>query len=200
MKSFRYSIRVEKLFLTEQEHLLDGYRLGRQVFESGFRPTFIVGLWRGGSVVGIVVQECLATLGLETDHFALRTSYEGPDEYFQTIRDRSSVRVHGSQYLTENVNVEDRLLIVDDVFASGRHTRAVVDLLRSRLKRNMPEVVRVAATWYRPSDESAETPDYFVHETDRWIVLPWEMKGLSPEEIARHKPFLLPMLESGGLS
>ena len=186
---------MKKLFLTEQDHLLDGFRLGRKIFESGFRPTFIVGLWRGGSIVGMVVQECLATLGVDTDHFALRTSYDGPEEYFQTMREHSSIRVHGSQYLTENVNVQDRLLIVDDVFASGRHTRAVVDLLRLRLKRNMPEVVRVAATWYRTSSEQVVAPDYFVHSTERWVVLPWEMQGLSADEIARHKPFLTPILQ-----
>ena len=179
--------------------MLDGFRLGRQIFESGFRPTFILGLWRGGSVVGIVVQECLATLGVETDHFALRTSYEGPEEYFRSMRDRRSVRVHGTQYLTDNVNHDDRLLIVDDVFASGRHTRAVVDLLRARLKRNMPSEVRVAATWYRPSDQQPNAPDYFVHQTDEWIVLPWEMKGLTAGEIARHKPFLVPKLKRCGL-
>lgn len=190
---------MKKLFPTENDHLLDGFRLGRQIFEDGFRPTFIVGLWRGGSVVGMVVQECFATLGVETDHFALRTSYEGPEEYFQTIRDRNSIRVHGSQYLIENVNVHDQLLIVDDVFASGRHTRAVIDLLRSRLKRNMPANVRVAATWYRPSNDDAQVPDYYVHKTEQWIVLPWEMKGLSPEEIVKHKPFLVPMLKKCGL-
>ena len=195
-----YSTAVKKLFLTEQEHLLDGFRLGRQIFESGFRPTFIVGIWRGGSVVGIIVQECLASLGVETDHIALRTSYDGPDEYYRTIRDQAAIRVHGSQYLTENVNVTDRLLIVDDVFSSGRHTRAVIDRLRSRLKRNMPEEVRVAATWHRTSREHSAAPDYFVHSTEEWIVLPWELKGLSRKEIAEHKPFLKPLLEQCGLS
>ena len=191
---------MKKLFPTEQDQILDGFRLGRRVFESGFRPTFLLGLWRGGSIVGMVVQECLATLGVETDHFALRTSYEGPEEYFQTMRERGSIRVRGSQYLTENVNVTDRLLIVDDVFASGRHVRAVVDLLKSRLKRNMPAELRVATTWYRPSGDQGEAPDYFVHSTDRWIVLPWELKGLSLDEIARHKPFLKPLLAQCGLA
>ena len=190
---------MSKIFLTEQDHLLDGFRLGRQIFESGFRPTFIVGIWRGGSVVGIVVQECLASLGVETDHIALRTSYDGPEEYYQTIRDQSSIRVHGRQYLLETINAEDRLLIVDDVFSSGRHTRAVIDALRARLKRNMPEDVRVAATWLRTTPDQAATPDYFVHSTDQWIVLPWEMKGLSIDEIVLHKPFLVPMLDQCNL-
>ena len=195
-----YSTAVKKLFLTEQEHLLDGFRLGKQIFESGFRPTFIVGIWRGGSVVGIIVQECLASLGVETDHIALRTSYDGPEEYYQTIRNQGAIRVHGSQYLIESVNATDRLLIVDDVFSSGRHTRAVISRLQARLKRNMPQDVRVAATWHRMSGEQTGAPDYCVHSTDRWIVLPWELKGLSFDEITEHKPFLVPMLAQCGLS
>jgi hypoxanthine phosphoribosyltransferase len=191
---------VSKLFLTERDHLLDGFRLGRQVYESGFRPTFIVGLWRGGSVVGIVVQECLASLGVGTDHIALRTSYDGPEEYYQTIRDQDSIRVHGHQYLLETINAEDRLLIVDDVFSSGRHTRAVIDALSTRLKRNMPEDVRVAATWFRTTPGQNTAPDYFVNTTDRWIVLPWELKGLSMSEIVEHKPFVVPLLEQCKLS
>ncbi len=190
---------MSKLFLTERDHLLDGFRLGRKVFESGFRPSFIVGLWRGGSVVGIVVQECLASLGVRTDHIALRTSYEGPDEYYRTIREQGLIHVHGRQYLVESMNAEDRLLIVDDVFASGRHTDAVIEALRSRLKRNMPAEVRVATTWYRTSPGQEAGPDYFVNSTDRWIVLPWELKGLSMEEIAENKPFLVPMVAQCGL-
>ena len=58
---------VDKIFITEEELLLDAYRLGVAVFNSGFRPSFIVGLWRGGSTVGIAVQECLQHLGVETD-------------------------------------------------------------------------------------------------------------------------------------
>ena len=54
---------MDKLFVAEEDLLLDAYRLGVQVFNSGFRPSFIVGLWRGGSSVGIAVQECLQHLG-----------------------------------------------------------------------------------------------------------------------------------------
>jgi len=57
---------MEKQFLDEQSVILDSFRLGTTIFSSGFRPTFIVGLWRGGSTIGIYVQECLQTLGVES--------------------------------------------------------------------------------------------------------------------------------------
>ena len=186
---------MDKIYVTEQEHILDGFRLGVQIFDSGFRPSFIVGLWRGGSSVGIVVQECLATLGVETDHIALRTSYGGREEYEQTYRNKASIRVHGRQYLLENIDSDDRLLIVDDVYSSGRHTQAVIDSLRSRLKRNTPADIRIASTWYRPAAPEQRAPDYFVNTTDDWLVLPYELGGLTSSEIAANKPFLQPLIE-----
>ncbi|MEM7080405.1 MAG: phosphoribosyltransferase family protein, partial [Pseudomonadota bacterium] len=171
---------MEKHFASEAQTILDGFRLGTQIYASGFRPSFIVGVWRGGASVGIVVQECLATFGVETDHIALRTSYQSREEYESTARSGRAIRVHGKQYLLETMNRDDRLLIVDDVYSSGRHTRAVISALEQGLKRNMPEQVRVASLWYR-SDESGEQnkPDYFVHATQDWIVLPFEVASLS---------------------
>ena len=64
---------MQKRFIGEQELLEDSYRLAVQIHHSGFRPDFIVGVWRGGSTVGIYVQECLQYLDVETDHIAIRT-------------------------------------------------------------------------------------------------------------------------------
>ena len=187
---------VDKLFVAEEERLLDGFRLGRLIYESGFRPSFIVGLWRGGTAVGIVVQECLAVLGVQTDHIALRTSYEGMDEYAATARRNAPIRVHGKQYLLDNLRREDRLLIVDDVYSSGRHVHAVIEALRVGTKRNMPADVRVAALWFRPTGtgKGHAAPHFHLRETQQWLVLPHELQGLSHAEIARHKPYLLKLL------
>ena len=72
---------LSNTFLQEHQIIEDSFRLGVEVFNSGFRPTFIVGLWRGGSTVGIYLQECLQTLGIETNHIALRTAYAGRKAY-----------------------------------------------------------------------------------------------------------------------
>lgn len=187
---------MNKQFIQEQDLLLDAYRLAVQVYQSGFTPTFIVGLWRGGSAVGISVQECLQYLGVDTDHISIRTSYRGMDSYGDMV-EAGTIRVHGTQYLLETLNAEDSLLIVDDVFSTGLNVDAVMRRLQQRLKRNMPEHVRVAVPWYKPSrNHSGRIPDYFLHETEDWLVLPYEMTGLTEAEIAAHKPFLLPILAS----
>jgi len=187
---------LKKLYLTENDLLLDAYRLGVKIHRSGFRPDFIVGLWRGGSAVGIAVQECLQHLGVSTDHISIRTSYRGMDSYSQMVENAGGIRVHGTQYLLENLAAEHALLIVDDVYSTGLNVGAVIDRLSLRIKRNMPRDVRVAVPWYKPAENrTGRVPDYFLHETDRWLVLPYEMTGLSRDEIAEHKPFLAPIID-----
>lgn len=186
----------DKLFIEEQDLLLDGYRLGVQIVESGFRPDFMVGIWRGGSSVGIVVQECLQYFGVDTDHISIRTSYRGAATYQQVIDNADSIRVHGLQYLFENMNAQDNFLIVDDVYSSGLNVKAVVDRMSSKMKRNMPREVRIAVPWYKPGkNRTGRVPDYYLHETERWLVLPYELTGLSREEIHRHKQGLGPILD-----
>ena len=179
-----------KRFLSEQEIMEDSFRLGVNIYNSGFRPTFIIGLWRGGSTIGIYVQECLQTLGLPTDHIALRTSYEGATTYAGMIENPlQRIRVHGTQYLLETLNLDDNLLIVDDVYSSGLNVQAVIERLEARLKRNMPADVRVAALYFKPDNLQTERrPDYHLYECDEWLVLPYELDGLSEVELIKHKP------------
>ena len=61
----------------------------------------------------------------------------------------------------------------------------------------MPHDVRVAVPWYKPArNRTGRVPDFYLHETDKWLVLPYEVTGLSREEIAEHKPFLTPIIET----
>ena len=186
---------MKKQFIEEQALLEDAFRLAVNIFDSGFRPDFIVGIWRGGSTVGIYVQECLQYLGVKTDHIAIRTSYRGQPSYGELIENPESIRVHGLQYLFENLNREDKLLIVDDVFSSGYNVEAVINRLTRKCKRNMPEEVRVAVPYFKPvKNLSGRKPDYFLHTTEDWLVLPYELQGLSTEEIAEYKPDVAPLI------
>jgi len=187
---------MHKRFIEEQELLEDSYRLAVQIYQSGFRPNFIVGVWRGGSTVGIYVQECLQYLGVETDHIAVRTSYRGRDDYFRQLHEGSEMRAHGLQYLYDNLNAEDSLLIVDDVYSTGRNVRAIVNRLRERNKRNMAKELRIAAPYYRRAAGSADNPpDYFLQRSEDWLVLPYELTGISRAEMATHKAWIMPLLE-----
>lgn len=186
---------MKKQFIDAEELTLDSYRLGVQIYESKFRPDFIVGLWRGGSPVGIAVQDCLEYLGVDTDHISVRTSYQGMSSYDEMVENEGSIKVHGMQYLFDNLNSSDSLLIVDDVYSTGLSIKAVLDRLKEKTRKNMPEDIRIAAPWCKPEKiRTGRKPGYYLHETDKWLVFPYELDGLSMDELKLHKPELMKII------
>ena len=179
---------MNERFIAADDLLRDSFQLAAQIYEADFRPDFLVGLWRGGSAVGIAVQEGLEYFGVPTDHIALRTSYSGAPRYSQMVDKADAIRVHGMQYLLETLCAHHSMLIVDDVYSTGSSVAAVIKQLGVRTRRNMPHDVRVATVWYRPSEKTLRTPDYFIHETQDWLVLPYEMTGLSLHELRENRP------------
>lgn len=175
---------ITKTWLTADQLLEDSYRLARQVIDAGFRPTHLVGIWRGGAPVGIAVQELLEYRGIACDHIAVRTSsYSGID------RQEKEVQVFGLGYLVDTLDPEHRLLVIDDVFNSGRSIEAFLAELGARCRHNMPREVRIATVYFKPRRNRTNLrPDFFVHECDDWLVFPHELCGLSEDEIRAHKP------------
>ena len=176
---------MKKTVLTAHELLADSFRLGIKILESGFEPTLIIAIWRGGTPVGMAVQEILAYCGVDADHIAIRTSsYTGVDQ-------RSAVAVHGLDYIIKKVRHDDRVLIVDDVFDTGNTFAAVLRELQQRARGNTPEDMRIASPWYKPSrNETDLVPDYYLHETAEWLVFPHELDALSREEMQARRPEL----------
>ena len=181
---------MDKHFISAADLLRDSFLLAEQIYASGFRPNFIVGVWRGGAPVGIAVQEYLEYKGLESDHIAIRTS-----SYYGIDQQDKDVRVHGLQYIIDRANHDDNLLIVDDVFDSGRSITAVLRELKEKSRRNLPETIRIACPWFKPKKNQTEViPDYYVHETDQWLVFPHEINGLTEVEIRLGKPDMADIL------
>lgn len=182
---------MDKTVLTAHDLLTDSFELGVRILESGFQPTLIIAIWRGGTPVGMAVQEILAYCGIESDHIAIRTSsYVGVDE-------RGAVAVHGLNYIIKKVCYDDRVLIVDDVFDTGHTIKAVIDELTKRARGNTPEDIRVAVPWYKPTrNETDLVPDYCIRETAEWLVFPHELDALTPEELQAARPELHEIISS----
>lgn len=173
-----------KEFISADSLLRDSFALGMQILRSGFRPTFLVGIWRGGAPIGIAVQEVLAYHGVDCDHLAIRTS-----SYTGIAQQAAEVRVHGIDYLVSSLTAGDRLLLIDDIFDSGRSMEAVIAELTRRCKRNLPEDLRIATVYFKPArNRTALQPHYYVRATDDWLVFPHELQGLTREEILANKP------------
>jgi hypoxanthine phosphoribosyltransferase len=186
---------MNERFIAADDLLRDSFQLAANIYEAGFKPDFLVGLWRGGSAVGIAVQEGLDYLGVDTDHISIRTSYTGAPQYSQMVSTADSIRVHGLQYLLENLCSDHSLLIVDDVYSTGSSVNAVINQLARRTRRNLPSEIRTASVWYRPTEKTLRAPDFFVHETDDWLVLPYELSGFSISELRENRPEMAGLLD-----
>ena len=182
---------MDKIVLSARTLLEDSFKLGVRVLESGFQPTMIIAIWRGGTPVGMAVQEIMAYCGVESDHIAIRTSsYVGVDE-------RGAVAVHGLNYIIKKVCHDDRLLIVDDVFDTGNTIVAVIEELKKRARDNTPDDIRVAVPWFKPSrNETDIRPDYYEHETAEWLVFPHELDALTPQELRAERPQIAAIIEA----
>ncbi|MCK4765978.1 MAG: hypoxanthine phosphoribosyltransferase [Candidatus Aminicenantes bacterium] len=182
---------LKKKFINAQELLEDSFKLAIQIMDSDFKPDFIVGIWRGGTPVGIAVQELLDYFGIETDHIAIRTSsYTGID------RRSKQIRIHGLDYIIDNIDHEDALLIVDDVYDTGLSVKAVLDTLQRKARKNTPHDIRIATVFFKPGNNRTDrVPDYYIHEADTWLVFPHELKGLTREEIFASKPAAKKIIE-----
>jgi hypothetical protein len=107
----------------------------------------------------------------------------------------NAIRVHGLQYLLENLCNEHSMLIVDDVYSTGSSVNAVIETLSGKTRRNLPHDIRIATVWYRPTERTIRPPDYFVHESSDWLILPYELSGLSIDELHAHKPELAGIID-----
>jgi hypoxanthine phosphoribosyltransferase len=182
---------MKKTFIQADQLLEDSFKLAWNVYESGFRPNYIVGVWRGGAPIGIAVQEFLEVLGVSSDHIAITTShYSGIDQH------NANVTVYGLNYVIRQLESEDSLLIVDDVHDTGLSIQQVVNDLKTACKKNTPEI-KVATPYFKPTKNKTDRkPDFYLHETDEWLVFPHELDGLTIDEIKENKLALKGLLDN----
>ena len=176
---------MEKLFIDSNQLLKDSFKIAWNVFESGFRPNYIVGVWRGGAPIGIAVQELLNLLGVKSDHIAIRTS-----SYDSIGKRGKDVQVHGLNYVIKKVESEDSLLIVDDVHDTGLSIDKVIKDLKNACKKNTPKI-KVATPYFKPNkNKTKREPDFYIYKTNKWLVFPHELEGLTKDEMLNFKPEL----------
>jgi hypoxanthine phosphoribosyltransferase len=177
---------IEKQFNQPAELRRDSFALGAKVLRSGFKPDLMVALWRGGAPIGCYMHELFKFKGVVTDHVAIRTS-----KYIGIGQGSPTVHVHSTSYVLDRIrdNVFNpcfRILLVDDVWDSGSSILAFLDKLRADLAPGKYSLldIRIATVYYKPTkNRSMLQPDYYMHESDAWLVFPHELEGLTMDEI-----------------
>lgn len=174
----------DKHYIDANQLLAQSFTLAKKIYDSGYKPTALIALWRGGTPIGIAVQEGLSYLGIQTKHFALRTSY-----YNARNERNKQVEIDNFGVIAEQITTDDRLLIVDDVFDSGNTIAALIKKIENSQEIASPESIRIATPYYKPDNNLTNLqPDFYLHKTKQWIVFPHELHGLNKEEIIHNKP------------
>lgn len=184
-KQIWFFFHMAKVFVSEEDFSYYSFLLGDKILKSGFKPDYLVGVWRGGTPVGIRVHEYLSRYGINPIHLAIRTNgYRRPGEL------KKKIAVSGLDYLVHNANHQDSLLICDDVYDTGKSGEAIINRLFEEMRRNMPHDVRFATIYHKPEKNLTDRiPDYSIIEAkvDDWIYFPHELEDLRGKELYEAK-------------
>lgn len=132
-------------------------QLAAEILQSGFTPTIMLSLWRGGAPIGLYVEEVLKAQGLKLKHRpAVVCSYNDQ-------RRQGQVKIEPFP-----TSEDEKVLLIDDVYETGQSMAAVLAHLKAK-------ETKIATIFYKPDkNETQRVPDYYLQETEEWIIFPHE--------------------------
>ena len=168
-------------------------KLACSIYRSGFVPDIIYVLLRGGAYIGNVISE----------YFKIIRRNERPVFYaavvarsYVDVRQREKVMVDGWTYAPEYLRNGDRVLLVDDIFDSGRTINYLAEIV---MDKGIPrEDLKVAVHDYKVFHGEKNPlfiqPDFYCRrheiktpEDDVWIhYMSHELVGLSEAEMREY--------------
>ena len=123
--------------------------------KKGERPDVVVGIARGGLIPAMVIAD---RLRVPLDIINIKS--------YRALGVKGALKVYDVMY--EDI-ADRKVLIVDDVADTGETFLFVSEHMMKKGAR----AVILASIFLKPW--SRVRPNYFVEETDEWIVFPWEL-------------------------
>lgn len=131
-----------------------------------YDPDLLVGIARGGLVPAVRLSHLLNDLEMSVIDV----------KYYQNVdKKMEKPKILG----TDIEELEGKVLVVDDVADTGNTLQAVMEYLKGHGE-GKPEKLKILTIAYKP--QSKIKPDYYVHETEKWIVFPWEEAPVHQED------------------
>ncbi|GEM_PF-757637 len=171
----------QKHFVKAKDFWNDSFLLAKKVYTSGFKPTVLISIWRGGAVPGVTIAEYFNYKKCPVKkQFVPRVSAYSHDKL------KSCVEITGFESIVKSVGPKDRILIIDDVLETGASVKSILDALSRCGEKNCPagKNIKVATVYYKPK-KSSMAPDFYVNKTNRWLVFPHELEGLTEKEVGQ---------------
>lgn len=181
-----------KEFLPYETVRNDALKLASKVYHDGFIPDIIYVPLRGGAYMGNVISEYfkLALKGKKPVLYAAVVARSYTD-----IRSHDEIRIDGWTYSPDYLRQGDKILLVDDIYDTGRTLNYLVDYLLSKgVPRKDIKVVVHDYKNFTNKETLPIKPDYWCRkfdiskpEEDRWIhYCSHELVGLTKEELEEH--------------
>ncbi|WXG40796.1 MAG: phosphoribosyltransferase [Candidatus Freyarchaeum deiterrae] len=155
-------------------------KLAKKIVDQNFKPDLIVGIARGGWVVARILSDLLDIRKIGS----IRV------EFYEDV-----LLTRVRPLITQEISVEvggKKVLLCDDVADTGKSLEVAADYLKKKGVSDM----KISTIHLKP--KSLVCPNYYVSETDAWIIYPWEVfesiksiarkleqKGKTSEEIKK---------------
>ena len=180
---------MSKIFLEYNVVRNNAIKLAYRILKDGFVPDVIYVSLRGGAYIGNVISEYFKIV--RTERPVLYAAVVARS--YVDIHDHDEVRIDGWTYNPEYLRQGDKILLVDDIYDSGRTVNYLADVL---LQRGVPRKdLKVAVHDYKYFSYKDHTnsykPDYYcikhtidTPEDDVWIhYMSHELVGLKHDEL-----------------
>jgi hypoxanthine phosphoribosyltransferase len=184
---------MKKEFLPYDVVRDNALKLARTIYHEGFVPDVIYVSLRGGAYLGNVISEYFKVINRRGRpvYYAAVVARSYTD-----VRKSEQIKVEGWTYAPEYLRIGDKVLLVDDIFDSGRTINHLAGII---LEKGIPrEDLKVAVHDYKYFyDKPAQLPvqpDFWcrkheasINDEDTWIhYMSHELVGLTPEELGQH--------------
>ena len=184
---------MKKEFLQFDTVRNNALKLARRIYHEGFVPDVVYVSLRGGAYLGNILSEYFKIVhrGQRPVYYAAVVARSYTD-----VAQAEKIRIDGWTYSPEHLRVGDRVLLVDDIFDSGRTINYLAQVI---LDKGIPrQDLKVAVHDYKYFTDKPEQlpiqPDYWcrkhevsVNDEGYWIhYMSHELVGLSESELEAH--------------
>lgn len=184
---------MKKDFLPYDRVRNNAIRLAHKIYTDGFLPDIIYVSLRGGAYIG----------NLMSEYFKIVKTGERPVLYAAVVArsymdtfNQEEIRIDGWTYDPQHLRQGDKILLVDDIFDSGKTINFLADVI---VRQGIPrEDLKIAVHDYKVFEYHKEDlpvkPDYYCRrhvirnpEDNIWIhYMSHELVGLTPEELENY--------------
>jgi len=184
---------MKKEFLSYKTVRNNALKIAHRISNDGFIPDVIYVSLRGGVYLGNVISEYFKIIQrrIRPVYYAavVARSYTG-------VRESAEVKVEGWTYLPDALRTGDKVLLVDDIYDSGRTMNHLANLIMEKgiPRKDLKVVVHDYKYFTDAKERFPVQPDYWcrkheqsIKDEDTWIhYSSHELIGLSQEELEKH--------------